>query len=59
MADCIEGAIELLESHHPDTGLRAPAFFRFGGQETGLLSVSNDQPRMRVTLDDFVCYNQG
>jgi len=59
MAECIEGAIEVMESQLPDPGIRVHAFFRLVGQESGLLSVSNDQPRVWMSLDDFVYYNQG
>lgn len=59
MADCFEGAIQFMESQLPDTGLRIPAFFRLVGRESGLLSVSNDQPQMWFALDDFVYFNRG
>jgi len=58
IADCLGGALALMESQAPDTGLRGFAYFTLVGKETGLLSVSNDQPRMLMTLVDFVYYNQ-
>lgn len=58
MADCLEGAISLLKSQAPDTGLRTWLNIRFVGQETGLLSAASDEPRLWVSGPDYVYYNQ-
>lgn len=58
MADCIEGVIALLKSQAPNTGLRDIVGFRVVGKETGLLSASNDKPRLWIEFQDYVYYNQ-
>lgn len=58
MADCLEGAIAVIESQTPDNGLRGWLPIRLVGKETGLLSVSHDKPRLWVDMGDFLYYNQ-
>lgn len=58
MADCLEGAIELLKSMKPDNGLRTFMYLRFINKEHGLLSVAHDNAQMWIGVQDFAYYHQ-
>ena len=58
MADCIEGAMSILDNQLPDHGLRGPTLLRFVGKDDALLSSTHSKPNMRLDIFDFPYYHQ-
>ena len=67
MADCLAGILDVIygsdlegedeELRMADKGFRVTPLFRFVGREDGLLSPTNDVPRMYLNLEDYLSYN--
>lgn len=69
VADCFEGMLEVLydddvdgkneTKRAVDKGFRTAPLIRFVGKEDGLLSLTNDIPRVFINLEDYIFYNNG
>ena len=58
MADCLEGAMSILDNQLPDHGLRGPEFMRFVGKDDALLAPTSSKPYMRLEIVDSVYYSR-
>ncbi|CAD7703073.1 unnamed protein product [Ostreobium quekettii] len=69
MADCLAGMLETVYGEDidgvdpvassQDRGFRTAPLIRFVSQEEGLLSPTNDGPRMYINMEDYRYYNGG